>query len=234
MSDKVYPVQITYKSRTWDYTDAQATGLRACSDLVSAEVDTRVESDEDNMEPICIPIADGDYTEDHVNDCLEYYSKNEWKPAMYGKVVSNTVADIVQDQAGQDLCTKYGVEEMNNLYKVATYLQMKNLQNLALIRLGVEVYCRPDDLNAFNVLQTKNHNQGTEAQTNQNNLVIAFKEHVPQDQDAKQNENNDLLNKRERKSNVSVMSDFSQTKKKKAKVTDAAMGDPKKTGCCCN
>jgi len=155
MSDKVYPVQITYKSRTWDYTDAQATGLRACSDLVSAEVDTRVESDEDNMEPICIPIADGDYTEDHVNDCLEYYSKNEWKPAMYGKVVSNTVADIVQDQAGQDLCTKYGVEEMNNLYKVATYLQMKNLQNLALIRLGVEVYCRPDDLNAFNELQTK-------------------------------------------------------------------------------
>jgi len=155
MSDKVYPVQITYKSRTWDYTDAQATGLRACSDLVSAEVDTRVESDEDNMEPICIPIADGDYTEDHVNDCLEYYSKNEWKPAMYGKVVSNTVADIVQDQAGQDLCTKYGVEEMNNLYKVATYLQMKNLQNLALIRLGVEVYCRPDDLNAFNVLQNK-------------------------------------------------------------------------------
>jgi len=44
---------------------------------------------------------------------------------------------------------------MNNLYKVATYLQMKNLQNLALIRLGVEVYCRPDDLNAFNVLQNK-------------------------------------------------------------------------------
>merc|ERR1712183_79267 len=138
MSDKVYPIQISYKGKTWDYTDGQAAGLRSCSVLVSNEVDTRVESDEDNMEPIEVPIADGEYTEDHINDCLEYYSKNDWKPAMYGQVVS-----------------KYGVEEMNNIYKVAVYLQMNNLQTLALIRLAVEVYCSADDIDAVGKLQEK-------------------------------------------------------------------------------
>merc|ERR1712086_40493 len=155
MSDKVYPVQMTYKGAKWDYVDASATGLRACSVLVSNEVDTRIESDEDNMDFIEIPIADGDYTEEHIKDCLEYYEKNEWKPVIYGQVVSNNFADIVQDQAGQDLCSKYGVEDMNNIYKVATFFQMRNLQTLALIRLGVEVFCAADDINAVGKLQTK-------------------------------------------------------------------------------
>ena len=174
MSDTVYPIKVTFKGKSWQFTGEDSTGLKNCSQLVSNEVDTRIESDASNMDDIEVPIPEGDYTEDQVGDVLDYYQKNSWAPALYGAVVSNNVNDVVQDTVGQALCGKYGVEQMNGVYQIASFMEMKNLQKLALIRLAVEVFCDSNDLNAIAKVSEKLKIDGQFDMEKQSEMIKKF------------------------------------------------------------